>query len=172
MILICTQHRLTYELAYFQGTIGGGEDVDVDVIEVPPSEMSWFRADGSLAYWWMAALPICALLFIQIFPLPQWVIGFITGTLITGPLVGYVTWSVTKDDGKSGAGIRQVPFDEKIGQKVAKKPAIIVQEELERKVVWMNLWPTKKGPYDPLTYDVRRTSTVRVMLHGPWIEMR
>jgi len=79
---------------------------------------------------------------------------------------------VTKDDGKSGAGIRQVPFDEKIGQKVAKKPAIIVQEELERKVVWMNLWPTKKGPYDPLTYDVRRTSTVRVMLHGPWIEMR
>ena len=86
--------------------------------------MSWFRADGSLAYWWMAALPICALLFIQIFPLPQWVIGFITGTLITGPLVGYVTWSVTKDDGKSGAGIRQVPFDEKIGQKVAKKPAI------------------------------------------------
>ena len=36
----------------------------------------------------------------------------------------------------------------------------------------MNLWPSKKGPYDPLTYDVRRTSSVRVMLHGPWIEMR
>ena len=55
---------------------------------------------------------------------------------------------------------------------MAKRPAIIVQEELERKFVWMNLWPTKKGTYDPLTYDVRRTSTVRIMLHGPWIEMR
>ena len=37
---------------------------------------------------------------------------------------------------------------------------------------WMNLWPIKKGPYDPLTYDVRKTSTVRVMLHGPWLELR
>lgn len=30
----------------------------------------------------------------------------------------------------------------------------------------------KKGSYDPLTYDVRKTSTVRVMLHGPWLEIR
>ena len=37
---------------------------------------------------------------------------------------------------------------------------------------WMNLWPLKKGPYDPLIYDVRQTSTVRVMLHGPWLELR
>ena len=37
---------------------------------------------------------------------------------------------------------------------------------------WMNLWPHKKGPYDPLTYDVRRTVSVRIMLHGPWLEMR
>ncbi len=37
---------------------------------------------------------------------------------------------------------------------------------------WMNLWPMKKGSYDPLTYDVRKTSTVRVMLHGPWLEIR
>jgi hypothetical protein len=36
----------------------------------------------------------------------------------------------------------------------------------------MNLWPLKKGPYDPMTYDVRNTSTVRVMLHGPWLELR
>jgi hypothetical protein len=36
----------------------------------------------------------------------------------------------------------------------------------------MNLWPSKKGPYDPLTYDVRRTVSVRIMLHGPWLEMR
>ena len=36
----------------------------------------------------------------------------------------------------------------------------------------MNLWPLKKGPYDPLTYDVRRTISVRIMLHGPWLEMR
>ena len=36
----------------------------------------------------------------------------------------------------------------------------------------MNLWPIKKGPYDPMTYDVRRTVSVRIMLHGPWMEMR
>ena len=36
----------------------------------------------------------------------------------------------------------------------------------------MNLWPSKKGPYDPLTYDIRRTISVRIMLHGPWLEMR
>ena len=36
----------------------------------------------------------------------------------------------------------------------------------------MNLWPLKKGPYDPLTYDVRRTISVRIMLHGPWMEVR
>lgn len=36
----------------------------------------------------------------------------------------------------------------------------------------MNLWPSKKGPYDPLTYDVRRTISIRIMLHGPWLEMR
>lgn len=38
--------------------------------------------------------------------------------------------------------------------------------------IWMNLWPAKNGPYDPLTYDVRRTMSVRVMLHGPWVELR
>jgi hypothetical protein len=36
----------------------------------------------------------------------------------------------------------------------------------------MNLWPHKNGTYDPLTYDVRRTMSVRVMLHGPWIELK
>ena len=36
----------------------------------------------------------------------------------------------------------------------------------------MNLWPMRKGPYDPLTYDVRKTSSVRVTLHGPWLELR
>jgi len=36
----------------------------------------------------------------------------------------------------------------------------------------MNLWPAKNGPYDPLTYDVRKTMSVRVMLHGPWLEFK
>lgn len=34
------------------------------------------------------------------------------------------------------------------------------------------MWPAKNGPYDPLTYDVRRTMSVRVMLHGPWVELK
>ena len=34
------------------------------------------------------------------------------------------------------------------------------------------MWPSKNGPYDPLTYDVRRTMSVRVMLHGPWVELK
>ena len=37
---------------------------------------------------------------------------------------------------------------------------------------WMNIWPHKNGPYDPLTYDVRRTMSVRVMVHGPWVELK
>ena len=36
----------------------------------------------------------------------------------------------------------------------------------------MNIWPHKNGPYDPLTYDVRRTMSVRVMIHGPWVELK
>ena len=36
----------------------------------------------------------------------------------------------------------------------------------------MNMWPAKNGVYDPLTYDVRRTMSVKVMLHGPWIELK
>ena len=36
----------------------------------------------------------------------------------------------------------------------------------------MNMWPAKNGAYDPLTYDVRRTVSVRVMLHGPWVEFK
>ena len=36
----------------------------------------------------------------------------------------------------------------------------------------MNLWPSKYGQYDPLTYDVRRTVSVRVELYGSWLELR
>jgi len=161
------------ELAAFgdNGDVNPDSELAVEVIQVPPAEKSWFSPDGGFKYWWMAALPVCGLLLLQIFPFPSWVIGFITGMLIAGPLCAYLTWWFVNEDAKAGAE-GCTPFIEDIKQKVAKKPAIIVQEELERKVTWMNLWPSKKGPYDPLTYDVRKTSSVRVMLHGPWIEMR
>ena len=116
----------------------------------------------------MAVLPICVILLLQILPFPAWFIGFITGILIAVPTSAYLTyWFFGGSDLPA-----PTPFVDNIQRKVAQRPAIIVQEELERKFIWMNLWPTKKGPYDPLTYDVRRTSTARIMLHGPWIEVR
>ena len=30
----------------------------------------------------------------------------------------------------------------------------------------------RRGSYDPLTYDVRKTSSVKVTLHGPGLELR
>ena len=145
---------------------GTNGSVDAEVIVQPPDSYSFWPLDN-LQYWWMAALPICVILLLQILPLPAWLIGFVTGILIAIPISAYVTYLFF------GQPLEPItPFIEDIKPKVAKRPAIIVQEELERKFVWMNLWPTKKGTYDPLTYDVRRTSTVRIMLHGPWIEMR
>ena len=141
------------------------DDVDAEIIEVPDQAD---RLNDSMQYWWTAVLPVCGLLLLQILPFPAWLIGFVTGVLIGVPGACYVTWYFMKDADASPV----TPFIDNIKQKVAKKPAIIVQEELERKFTWMNLWPTRKGPYDPLTYDVRRTSSVRIMLHGPWIEMR
>ena len=145
---------------------GTNGSVDAEVIVQTPETYSFWPLEN-LQFWWMAALPLCVILLLQILPLPSWLIGFVTGILIAVPLSAYVTYLLF------GQPLEPItPFIEDIKPKVAKRPAIIVQEELERKFVWMNLWPTKKGTYDPLSYDVRRTSTVRIMLHGPWIEMR
>ena len=150
-----------------EGSVEGLNDsVDAEVVVHVPDNNSFWPLEN-LQFWWMAALPLCILLLLQILPLPSWIIGFVTGILISVPLSAYVTYWMFGDFTEPAT-----PFVENLKKKVAKQPAIIVQHELERKFVWMNLWPTKKGSYDPLTYDVRRTSTVRLMLHGPWIEMR
>lgn len=121
-----------------------------------------------LQYWWFLCIPLCVILIIQILPLPYWVLGFITGLIIAGPSGAYVSLRVlaSLDDSPRTTFIENAP------RKKAKRSAIIIQEEIQSKYTWMNLWPFKKGPYDPLTYDVRLTSTVRVMLHGPWLELR
>lgn len=117
-------------------------------------------------YWWSFGLPLCLLLFFQLLPLPSWCVGFLTGILIGIPTATYVTYTFMDDN------MPRTPFMENLHRKKVERPAIIVQEELKRIYTWMNLWPHKKGPYDPLTYDVRRTISVRIMLHGPWLEMR
>ena len=142
------------------------DSVDAEVVVQVPESYSFWPLEN-LQYWWMAALPLCCLLLLQISPFPAWVIGFVTGIIMAVPITAYLTYLMFGEYPEP-----LTPFIENVQKKVAKRPAIIVQEELERKFVWMNLWPTKKGRYDPLTYDVRRTSTVRLMLHGPWIEMR
>ena len=117
-------------------------------------------------YWWSLGLPICLLLFLQLLPIPAWIMGFVTATLVIGPASSYATYCFLDDNTPRTA------FVDNINKKRDVKPAIIVQEELKRIHTWMNLWPIKRGPYDPLTYDVRRTISVRIMLHGPWLEMR
>ena len=117
-------------------------------------------------YWWSLGVPICLLLFLQLLPIPAWIMGFVTATLVIGPASSYATYCFLDDNTPRTA------FVDNINKKRDVKPAIIVQEELKRIHTWMNLWPIKRGPYDPLTYDVRRTISVRIMLHGPWLEMR
>ncbi|XP_059098666.1 testis-expressed protein 2-like isoform X2 [Tigriopus californicus] len=119
-------------------------------------------------YWWVASLPICILALLQLLPFPSWLIGFITGFLIALPIAAYVMWTQFIEPRLPP----RTKFIENVRKRVPKQQAIIVQEELDRKYIWMNLWPPKNGPYDPLTYDVRRTMSVRVMLHGPWIELK
>ena len=78
----------------------------------------------------------------------------------------------SSDGGSGGGGGGHIKFVDHVKRRVPKRKAIIVQEEIERKYVWMNMWPAKNGAYDPLTYDVRRTVSVRLMIHGPWIEFK
>ena len=141
--------------------VGGAQDDDQVVHQV--LEEQPIRVQN---YWWSLGLPVCLLLFLQLLPIPAWIMGFITATLIMGPASAYATYRFLDDNTPSTA------FVDNINKKRDVKPAIIVQEELKRIHTWMNLWPIKRGPYDPLTYDVRRTISVRIMLHGPWLEMR
>jgi len=142
----------------------------IDDVEVLPENILqpetfniWSRIQGQ---WWTIGFPLCILLFFQLMPLPTWIVGFLTGILVGVPTAAYLTYNLMDDE------TPKTPFLENVGRKKAIRPDIIVQEELKRVYTWMNLWPSKKGPYDPLTYDIRRTISVRIMLHGPWLEMR
>ena len=42
-------------------------------------------------YWWSLGVPICLLLFFQLLPIPAWIMGFVTATLVIGPASSYVT---------------------------------------------------------------------------------
>ena len=133
-------------------------------------DKSLAEADSNLLsqYWWMAGLPICSVLLIQFLPLPSWLLGFLSGIVLSAFLIAFWKYLSFVRDPDCG-GTR---FIENVRKKLPAKPAIIVQEELERQYTWMNIWPNKNGPYDPLTYDVRRTMSVRVMIHGPWVELK
>eukprot|EP00095_Tigriopus_kingsejongensis_P001879 snap_masked-scaffold70_size417918-processed-gene-2.2 protein:Tk01879 transcript:snap_masked-scaffold70_size417918-processed-gene-2.2-mRNA-1 annotation:"testis-expressed sequence 2 protein isoform x1" len=144
-------------------SLEGMDEADAEDSPQPPDTVSLFTE-----YWWVALLPICVILLLQFLPFPSWVTGFITGVLISVPTASFLMWTHFIEP--------QLPprtkFITNVKRRIPKQQAIIVQEELERKYTWMNLWPPKNGAYDPLTYDVRRTMSVRIMLHGPWIELK
>lgn len=98
--------------------------MDEVVQEEPPAPVS------PLAYiqgqWWTLGLPLCLLFFFQLLPLPSWVIGFLTGILIGIPSAVYATYTLLDDNSP------RTPFVENVHRKKAKRPAIIVQEELKR----------------------------------------
>ena len=110
------------------------QDVDAEIIQGPPGGVNRGGDDlGSLGfqeamktYWVWAGLPVCFLLFLQLLPLPAWVIGFVTGILIGIPTAVYATWSFCSD------GTTRTPFIENVQRKEVSRPAIIVQEELKR----------------------------------------
>ncbi len=96
-------------------------------------------SDGALAddpglplhYWLAAALPLLLVLLIQLLPLPGWALGFVTGVVVAAPAAVYGMYvGFVKD--AAGAGTK---FIDNVRKRVPKRPAIIVQEELERKYV-------------------------------------
>ncbi len=114
----------------------------------------------------------------QFLPFPSWLLGFLTGCVVAFAGSCFAAFRLQLFGGGGGGGgggdggEGHFKFVDHVRKRVPKRRAIIVQEELERNYVWMNTWPAKNGVYDPLTYDVRRTVSVRVMLHGPWVELR
>jgi hypothetical protein len=79
-----------------------------------------------LKYWWSIGLPLCFLLFLQLLPLPSWVVGFTTGILLAIPTAVYGTWSFLDDN------TPRTQFIDNVDTKKVERPAIIVQEELHR----------------------------------------
>ena len=81
-------------------------------------------------YWWVASLPVCAVILVQFLPLPSWILGFLSGIVLSAFLIAF--WKYFKFVRDPNFGTR---FIENVRKKLPNKPAIIVQEELERQYV-------------------------------------
>ena len=99
--------------------------IEAEVIEKEPdkpqSVIAWIQN-----YWWSIGLPLCFILFLQLIPLPSWIVGFITSFLICVPTTAYITYIMVDEN------TPRTPFIENVQRKEASRPAIIVQEELKR----------------------------------------
>ncbi|XP_040571288.1 testis-expressed protein 2 isoform X2 [Lepeophtheirus salmonis] len=118
-------------------------------------------------------LPIVIVLLVQILPVPNWVTGFITGILISVPTAFYVSIKLFQDGETivSPSDPKEFIVSVKSISPRLSSP-IFIDEEIKRKSVWMNIWPSKYGVYDPMTYDVRWTVSVLVELYGYLVELR
>ena len=105
------------------------DEADVGGID---GQMAVAADDSNLLshYWWLASLPICAVILVQFLPLPSWVLGFLSGIVLSAFLIAF--WKYLKFVRDSDSGTR---FIENVRKKLPNKPAIIVQEELEREYV-------------------------------------
>ena len=81
-------------------------------------------------YWWLASLPVCAVILVQFLPLPSWALGFLSGIVLSAFLIAF--WKFFKFVRDPDFGTK---FIENVRKKLPNKPAIIVQEELERQYV-------------------------------------
>jgi len=109
----------------------GQEDDKPEAMQDPAEEPA---PDGLMNnYWWIACLPVCFLLFLQLLPLPTWMVGFITGAIVAAPTAAYAACKAVSGSEAEGEG--RIKFLERVVKRVPKRKAIIVQEELERKYV-------------------------------------
>ena len=66
---------MTFEISSEHDTITNQVEISEEMKpEASQPFISWIQN-----YWWSIGLPLCFILFLQLLPIPQWVIGFITG---------------------------------------------------------------------------------------------
>ena len=120
-------------LVYDPANDDAGDPLQSDEADVGGSDGATAAAeDASLLshYWWVASLPICAIILVQLLPLPSWVLGFLSGIVLSAFVIAF--WKFIKFVRDPDFGTR---FVENVRKKLPSKPAIIVQEELERQYV-------------------------------------
>jgi hypothetical protein len=153
------------ELLVFDPATAGGEDPLDEMIHADESDGAVDddqHQPGLLSqYWWIAALPLCLVFFIQLLPLPVWFVGFVTGVIVAAPLAVYGMYAGFVRDSSGAVGTK---FIENVRKKMPKRAAIIVQEELERKYVSL-------FEYLYISVQLRSVPTdsinVRIIAQGP-----